>query len=1203
MKSLLPVNCILLFILLSNGRPACAQLLATARQLPQSGSSGTATRPLKDALIELKTRYGVDLLFGDQVVEGLVVSVKSEPVNGLERNLDRLLQPNGLKYHKVRERTYIISTKKTTKDSRTTTPNPEILRPETAVPHATGAASPRPLSVLGVQPLALAQLVSGQVTTTESGEGLPGVNVVVKGSAQGTTTDGSGRYQISVPDASAVLVFSSIGYETLERAVGNISTLNVSLKASNKSLDEVVVTGYSSQRRKDITGSVAVVDVSTLKSVPVGSAAQALQGQAAGVNVISSGAPGGRNDIFIRGVTSFGNTQPLIIIDGVQGDLNNINANDIESVQVLKDAGAASIYGVRGSNGVIVVTTKKGKSGAVAITYDAYYGTQVPPKGNVFNLMNSQDYATTIKRINPTTKLFANGLPDFTYAGLGVSGTAMAGDPAVDPAKYIFDPSDPSNDYLIQAINKTGTNWFQEIFNPAPIQSHNLTASGGNDNASYLFSLGYFNQQGTLIETYLKRYNIRVNTQYKLGKHVRVGENLYGFYRQNPGFNNLSEGNAISQSYRIMNVIPVRDIMGNYGGTWLGPEFGEGENAVAIQENTRDNRNNAWNIGGNAFLEVDFLRHFTARTSFGGLIDNQYGYSFTPNAYHSKQDHTRANNFSENAGYNSNSTWTNTLNYRNEFGKHNLKLLVGSEAIRNYGRNLTGGAKNFFSTEPDYLVLNNGTTNIVNNSSAYINTLFSLFSRLDYAFADRYLLGVTVRRDGSSVFGADKRFGVFPSYSLGWRISGEEFMKNVPLVTDLLLRASYGTLGSQANVNPANAFSLYGSNFSTTYYDINGTSNSTQQGFQQTRIGNPSTGWEQNIITNVGLDASILNNKLSLSVEWYKKSINGLLFPLPLPATAGGATPPTINIGDIQNKGWDVALTYRNTFSRDFSLNVRANVSAYKNTVVNIPDPGYFDVAGSRIGTLVRNQVGHPVGSFFGYDVVGLFRSDEDVKASPTQTDAAPGRFKYRDVNGDGAITPDDRTFFGNPNPKFTYGLNLNANFKRFDLSGIFYGSQGNDVINWVRYYTDFLGTSVGKGKSNVLLNAWTPQNLDAKTPIAEAAGTFSTNGAFNSYFKEDGSFFKMRTLAIGYTINPALLQKIGVSKLRIYVQAANLFTLTKYSGIDPELTGSLGGNQTNSVFGNGYATGTQSSSTFGIDYGNYPNNQKNFILGLNLSL
>jgi TonB-linked SusC/RagA family outer membrane protein len=1020
------------------------------------------------------------------------------------------------------------------------------------------------------------------------GEPIQNVTILIAGTKIGTTTDNDGRFILTTPEnRNIVLEISSVGFQTKTVKVGKQTEINVTLEESNTGLNEVTVVGYSTQRKKDITGSVASVDINALKSIPTGSAEQALQGQAAGVTVISSGAPGGRNDIFIRGVTSFGNSQPLIIVDGIQGSLSDLNISDIASMQVLKDAGAASIYGVRGSNGVIVITTKKGKSGQPSLSLDSYYGNQTPAKGNVFNLLNSKDYATLFKQVNPGTVLFANGVPDYTYASPSSAGTAMEGDPAVDPANYNFDASNPENDYLIQRLNKSGTDWFHEIFKPAPMQSHTITGSGGTDKSNYLFSLGYLNQQGTLINTYLKRYTARVNTEFKINKNIKFGENVYLFYKQNPGFSNQQEGNAVSLAFRTLPIIPVYDIKGNYGGTWLGPDLGTVENAVAVQQRTANNKNNIWDVMGNVYAEVSFLNHFTARSSFGGTVDHQSTHNFTYNAYNDKQGHTSQNSYNENAYFNSSYTFTNTLNYNNKFGKHSIKVLAGSEAVQNYGEALGGSANSLFSTDPNYFFLSNGTTNVTNYSNAYNNALFSLFSRLDYAYNDKYLLGATIRRDGSSVFGANKRYGIFPSYSLGWRVSNEGFMKNVAFVNDLKVRGSYGILGSKANISPDNAFTLFNSGFGTSYYDMTG-SGSTQQGFFQSRNGNPNTGWEEDVISNVGIDATILDYKLDFSVEWYKKSVNGLLFPQPLPATAGNANPPTINIGDIQNKGWDFSANYHGSVTNDFKFNIGANVTTYKNIVVKIPDPGYFDVSDSRIGNLVRNQVGHPVGSFYGYEVLGLFKDDADVSKSPAQTDAAPGRFRYRDVNGDGEITPDDRTFFGNPNPDFTYGLNLSATYKGFDFSTIFYGSQGNDAINFVRYYTDFFGTSEGKGKSNVLKDAWTPQNLNAKTPIAEYASTFSTNGVFNSYYKENGSFLKLRSLILGYNINPAVLKRYNISKFRVYLQAANLFTITKYTGLDPELTGSL--------------SGTQASSAFGVDYGNYPNNQKNFLFGVNVT-
>ena len=1031
---------------------------------------------------------------------------------------------------------------------------------------------------LNLRALPLPIEIHGRVINQE-GNSLQGVSVLIAGTQNGTTTNSDGRFTLTVPNANTTLEISSVGFQTKRVNVGNQTEINVTLEVEVSGLNEVVVVGYGTQRKKDITGSVAVVDMDALKSVPSGSAVQALQGQASGVDIIRSGVPGGSSNIFIRGISSFGNTQPLVLVDGVETNLDNISANDIESMQVLKDAGAAAIYGVRGSNGVIIVTTKKGKLGSPVITYDTYYGMQLPLPGNVFNLLNSEDFARLTKQVNPNTALFQNGLPDFLYRGPGGAGIAMAGDPDVDPSKYNLDPSNSSNNYLIQEVNKTGTDWFHALFKSTPMQNHNLTVSGATDKSHYLLSLGYLDQQGTMIETFLKRYSARVNTSYKVNRNIRIGENAYFYYKQNKSMNS---GNPISWTYREMPIIPVYDIKGNFGGTFAGPELGASSNAVAVQKNTINDKFNTWNIVGNVYAEVDFLKNFTARTSIGGNIANMYNTNFYFPPYNNTEGNNDLNSFNENAAYNSSTTWTNTINYNNRFGKHDLKVIIGSEAIRNYGRSVAGARQGFFSSNIDYLILNNGTLNVTNSSSAYVNSLFSLFGRIDYSYNDKYLLGITVRRDGSSIFGSEKRYGVFPSFSAGWRVSEEGFMKNINWINDLKVRGSYGVLGSQNNVSPENAFSLYGGDFWNAYYDITGSTNSIQQGFFQTRIGNPQTGWEQDAISNVGFDATLLNNKINFSLEYYKKSIKGLLFPKPLPALVGGATPPTVNIGDIQNTGFDVSAGYRGSLNNNLRFTIGTNVTTYKNLVVNIPGPGYFDAASTQVlGNVVRNQTGHPVSSFFGYDVVGLFKDAMDVSKSPIQTDAAPGRFKYRDVDGDGKITPADRTFIGNPNPDFTYGVNLGLSYKGFDISAILYGSQGNDVHNQILNYTDFFSTYDG-GKSNVLLNAWTPQNTNTKVPILEAQGSFSSSGVANSYYIEDGSYLRLSSLIIGYTINPVVLQKYGVNKLRLYCQAANLFSITRYSGLDPELGGS--------------------SSAFGVDYANYPNNQKSFLVGLNIS-
>ncbi len=1029
--------------------------------------------------------------------------------------------------------------------------------------------------------------VSGNVTSAKDNQPLAYATVTVKGTNIATATSTAGDFVITVPAGKNIIVISSVGFDDMEINVSATDVVKASLKDKSSSIDEIVVTGYTSQKKKSLTGSVAVVNVKDLKTVPAGSPEQMLQGRASGLNIVTSGAPGSSSNIRVRGLTSFGDNDPLVIIDGVPSSLRDINANDIESIQVLKDAGAAAIYGVRGSNGVIVVTTKRGRSGKATISYDAYVGTQQPLQGNVFNLLNTQGMAdvTWLAQKNsgvvtPSHPQYGTGatpvIPDYILIG-GTSGVVGEPTPA-QLALYNIDYS-KGDIYQIMKANQSGTDWFHEIFTPAPIQSHNLTASGGSDKSSYLFSVGYFNQQGTLLNTYLKRYSVRMNTTFNVKEHIRIGENAYIFYKDNPQIGNQSEGNAISMAYREQPIIPVYDINGGWGGTRAGG-LGNALNPVAIQASTFDNRGNTWDITGNVFAEVDFLQHFTARTSFGGTIDNGYYYNYTFHRYSDAENNT-SNGFSENAFYNRSWTWSNTLAYNNTFGKHSVKVLAGVEALDYYGRGVGGGSLGFFTDNPNFRILNNGSSGYTNYSYVYQSSLYSQFGKIDYAFADKYLISGTLRRDGSSKFGPDSRYGTFPSFSAGWVVSEESFMADVNWVNNLKLRGSWGKLGNDRNVDPSNANNLFGGGPSSAYYDINGTSTSSVQGFTATRYGNPATGWEEDIVTNVGIDAILFKNKLDFSFEWYKKKVNGLLFNAQAGALVGGGSLPKVNIGNVENTGFDFSATYHGTVSRDFKFDIGAILSTYKSNITSIPG-GYFDDGFLRISPFVRNQEGHPISAFYGYEVVGLFQSADDVAKSPLQDAAAPGRFKYRDVDGNDTINTKDRTFFGNPNPDFTYGFNLSATYKGFDFSMFLYGSQGNDVINYVRYWTDFFPSFQGTKSVDLLNNSWTPDRPNATVPIAETGSNFSNNGVPNSYYLEDGSYLRCKSLVIGYTIPANNLKRIGLDKCRVYVQAANLFTITNYTGLDPELSGS--------------------NSAFGLDQGNYPNNQKNYIIGVNLS-
>lgn len=1043
--------------------------------------------------------------------------------------------------------------------------------------------------------------VSGKISSDKDKFPVQGATIAVRGSTLATQTDANGAFKLTVPSEKSVLVITAIGFETMEVSTSGQTTVSANLKASTTALNEIVVTGYTAQRKKDITGSVAVVDVKSMKSIPTGSAESMLQGQASGVTVINSGSPGEGSNVRIRGITSLGSANPLVIIDGVQGSMHDLNPNDIESVQVLKDAGSAAIYGVQGSNGVIVITTKKGK-GKATIHYDSYIGTQRPLKKG-FNVANSKEYGDVLwaqaknSGAAPNNSQYGKGATPVIPYWITPAGSTNPNDPAAAAANYNI------NSDQITRANQAGTDWFHEIFKPATIQNHTISASGSSDKSSYFFSLNYLDQQGTLINTYLKRYAVRSNTVFNVKDHIRIGENAYIFFKDNPKITNQNEGNAISESYRMPSIIPVYDIMGNYAGTKSGG-LSNAANPVAIQQRQADNKGNDWEINGNVFAEVDFLKHFTARTSFGGTVDNYYYYYFSYTAYENAEGNTSPNAFTEGSGFNSNRVWTNTLNYSNVFGKHNVKLLGGTESKVTYNRGTSSGRSNYYSISPLYWTLNTGdpSTAANNGGAPYQLALNSYFGRLDYSFADKYLLSGTIRRDGASVFADGHKWGTFPSVTAGWRISQESFMKNVVWVNDLKLRGGWGKLGSISNIGATNPLNLYGSGAGYSYYPIAGQSSSATQGFYASQFGNVGTTWEQDIVTNIGLDATIFN-RIEFSVEWYKKAISGLLFTQQsaIGNFAGGASQPQVNSGNVQNTGIDIAATYHGSVSKDWKFDITGTVTSYKSLVVSLPD-GYkyrdeVSSGSTRIGDFVRTQPGQAIGAFYGYKVIGYFSSAADVTKSPTQTDAAPGRFKYQDNNGrdangnltgkpDGKITDDDRTFFGNPNPKFTYGLNLAASYKNFDFSAFFYGSYGNDVINYVKYWTDFPQVFGGNISKDAVYNSWTPTNLNPKVPILEQAPSFSSTTVFNSWYQEKGSYFRCKQMQLGYTISPSRLRRLGIDRLRFYVQAANLFTITKYTGLDPELSASDLNNNTN----------------FGIDFGNYPANQKNYNIGVNLA-
>lgn len=1044
--------------------------------------------------------------------------------------------------------------------------------------------------------------VNGNVTDSK-GVPLPGANIVVKGTTNGVIADFDGNFSIDVADQNAVLVVTFLGFATKEIEVNGQATINILLEESAAGLEEVVVVGYSTQRKQDLTGAVSVVNMDEMNQQPSGQVTNQLQGRASGVTVTGGGQPGESPQIKIRGANTFGNNNPLYVVDGIPTDnINDLNPNDVATMQVLKDAASASIYGARAANGVIIITTKKGK-GKTKVTYDAYYGTQMVQSGNPWNILSSQEMADltfmALRNTNPNDPVshpqYGNGqnpvLPNYI---------APAGANTVDESLYYVNPNYTSKDdydtfYRITKANKQGTNWFQETFNPASIMSHNLSVSNGGEKGSSLFSLSYFDQQGSIKNTYLKRYTLRANSTYNVTDNIRIGENISFSIRENPQIDVLNARGIIGNAFREQPIIPVYDIGGNYAGAY-GQGLGNGDNPVAMADRTRNNRGVSNRVFGNIFAEVDFFKDFTFRTRFGGEYYSSSFNSFAFPEYESSENET-SNSYTEAANTSFDWTWTNTVQYKNTFvGKHHLTVLLGAEAYQHKAREVGGTTLSYFSFNPDYVTLETGSGTQTNYSWKNADALSSIFGRVDYNFADRYLLTATIRRDGSSRF-LNEQYGWFPAASVGWNIMNEDFMPDINWLNSLKVRGGYGVRGNQINVDPANAFTTFGGDQQNSYYAITGSNSSNEEGFSQSRIGNPNAKWERDADSNFGLDASLFSSTVRLSVDYYRKDISDLLYNPNLSATVGTATVPYQNVAKMKNTGIDVDLSTFFNLTDDLRLNTSFTITSYNNEILKIADGvDHFDQETRRFNgsSIIRNAEGHSLSQFFGYQINGFWNTQEEIdEANATtiaatgdnravyQSDVAIGRFRYADVDGDGQITPDDRTFLGDPNPDFTYGINIELLYKNWDFSMFLYGSQGNDIWNNVLWWTDFYNSFVGAKSETALYDSWTPQNMNARAPIQETSGSFSSADVPNSYFVEDGSYLRAKQIQLGYSLPSDLLDRVKITKLRIYAQMVNAFTITGYSGIDPEIAG---GGTTNT----------------GIDGGAYPN-QRQLLMGINV--
>jgi TonB-dependent starch-binding outer membrane protein SusC len=1028
--------------------------------------------------------------------------------------------------------------------------------------------------------LAQERVVTGAITD-ENGNSMPGVNILLKGTSQGTATDAEGKFSMSVPNDQATLVISFVGYATTEVVVGSRTNIAIQMSPDVTTLNELVVTGYAIQEKKDVTGSVGVVKPKELTSIPTGNVSNQLQGRVAGVTVTGSGQPGQTSVVRIRGLGSFQNNDPLYVVDGVPTqDISTLNPNDVESITVLKDAGAASIYGARASNGVIVVTTKTGVTSGVKVNYNMYVGNQYPGKGPD-NLLNTQEYAD---------------LQWLVYENDGTSETH----PVYGPSSQAT-PSIPSW--------AADTDWYDEITDVASIQNHDLSLSGGNENSKFYAGLNYFKQNGIVLTNYTQRFSARINSEFKVKDRVTFGENLTVTHRSGLSVGNLDEGSPINAAvYRMQPIIPVRItdpiagiahnfVPGEYGGTGIAPRLGNGGNTVAALERNQDDNGFDMRLLGSLYGDVKILEGLNFKTTFGGTF-GQYYYSDYNFATYENAENVGTASLNEGGGYGNDWVWTNTLTFNKKFGDHSLLVVGGYEAVKgNIYRNLNGTRAGYFSDAVSYRTLTNGaSTTGLNSSLGTPRTLVSTFARVDYSFLDKYLLSATVRRDGASVFGPDTKYGTFPSVTAAWRVSQESFLAGNELISDLKVRAGYGTMGNQLPVSPQSQYFLFSGAVGETAYPIEGNATSSSQGFRPSQIGNANAKWETNVSTNVGIDLAMLDNRLELVFDWYKKDTEDLLFNPELPGIAGGASPPYVNVGEMSNTGIDLQLIYRQTFDNSLKFEGNVTFTTYSNEIKKVTsDQTYFDAGGSRIGAFNRNQAGQAVGAFYGYQVVGLWQSDAEVAeanaldgdaTSPFQDGAEAGFFRLADIDGNGLIDADDRTFIGNPNPDFTYGLNLSLEYKGFDLTTFFYGSKGNEIFNYNKWWTDFWPSFQGQKSRELLYDSWTPERGGNSVPKASNKSNLSTNTAGNSYYIEDGSFLRMRNIQIGYNIPVNTANKIGLSSARIYIQGINLFTATKYSGLDPEIS----------------KPSYENDTARGVDAGNYPA-VKQMLIGINLGI
>ena len=1003
--------------------------------------------------------------------------------------------------------------------------------------------------------------VNGTVVSSEDGLPLLGVNILVKGTSSGTITDIDGTYSIDTPTPNDTLIFSYIGYLSVELPINGRSEIDVVMELDQLQLDAVVVTGYTTQRKRDLTGAVGVVDAAQIRELPVNGIEQAIQGRIAGVQVTTDGAPGGNTSIRVRGYSTIGNNDPLYIIDGVpaKSGLNQLNLNDVSSVQVLKDAAATAIYGSRAANGVIIVTTKKGRENSSSFSLDSYIGMQQAT--NLPTLLNAQEYGDLLWQaqlnagLTPTNLVYGNGtspvIPTFIDEG--------------------------------QTIPAGNTDWPEELFETAATQSHTLGIESGSVNRRSYVSLSYLGQDGIIQNTSFERFGFRANNELQIQGGLTLGQNLNASYSEQISVtNNRAIGGTVMAAYLQPSIVPVVDVNGDFAGPVNG--LGDASNPVASTFFNRDNVGENIKLFGNAFAELEIIEGLKVRTNFGldyNTFDiKQFFPTFQTGILARTTSSLRQSNVRD-----INWVWNNVASYENLFDRHNLTVVAGTEAIQNELEQFQASREDFLIDEIDFRFLNSGQGQQTNTGFGSRWSLFSVFSRVNYAFDNKYLLSASVRRDGSSRFGSENRYGTFPAFSLGWLVSDEDFFPDNSIVNYLKIRGSWGQSGNQ-EIGDFASFTTFSTRSADTNYDITGSDNSVQPGFAIQQVGNPDLKWETTTQTNIGLDATILNNTVLLTLDYFIKNTDDILVQRPALAVEGQADAPFINAGEIENTGIEIGATYFSQQFGDFSFEVGANISAIDNEVKSLSDEVVFLTGAvsnndTRGLTISRTTAGLPIAQLYGHVADGIFQSQADVDAHATQSGAAVGRIRYRDLDGNGVIDDEDRQVIGDPHPDLMYGINLAANYKNFNLSLFFQGVAGVDLYNFSRYHTDFFFDPFNKHSR--LLDAWTPENSGSSIP---QVSTVNTNDELrpSTYFVEDGSYLRLKNIQLSYAVP---VRNTRFNQLRIYLQAQNLFTITDYEGIDPEVSLIDFSSENRNL-------------DLGVDRGVYPNS-RTFVLGVNV--